>query len=797
MIGKTVSHYRIIEKLGQGGMGVVYKARDTLLDRFVAVKVISPELLKDKVAAGAFIKEAKAASALNQPNILTVHDLVEAEGSRFIMMEFVEGQALRQLIGKKGLELKPLLSIASQVGEALSTAHKIGIIHRDLKPENIMVRTDGLVKVVDFGLAKLLEKPKELEVASATEYSTLPLSAPERISARGGVKQSQIAGTLPYMSPELLFGKTVDQRSDIFSFGIVLYEMATGQRPFDGYTTAETIDFIAQKDPQPIRELSRFTSEKLQDVIEKCLEKDPSNRYQHIEDMVVDLRRVKRESESGKPIQGPPLPILKPPRKTTPFQYAAFGALSAAVIAAVLTYVLYPHHNTVPELVADWGKEIDTATISRDGNLIAFDSDTSGQREIYIVPVKGGVPRQLTHGPGDKSEPRFSPDDKQLLYEVSGDVSEVWVDSTLGGHARKLISNATSADWAPNGTDIAYARESTGQPASLWVSDLAGNDEHSLYTSLFDYISDVNWSPDGKWIFLSDDGGPWLVSPQEYSRVDLKDKFGEYSGSVAWSPDSRSLYYSKREMEALNIWMTTISGGKTERVTHDIEEDSNPMPLPDGKGLLYSIGRSTQALWAASLKTNDREELVKGGWSSAPTISPDHKRVAFLKGEPGDDSGDVWTIDIDGKNAKQITKGMYSYNVFWSPNSMELAYSASVGPETPHRYHLFFIDLATEKPEQITRGTSDDYVCSWSPDGENILYSRFIEGKTTLIVRDLKSGNERVIGEDFDSAEYSRNGKWIVALGASDIPEKRGVWAFASQGGSGRRILPLVLSCVS
>ncbi len=282
MIGKTISHYRILEKLGGGGMGLVFKARDTLLDRDVALKVISTDLLKDAEAVGAFVREAKSASALNHPNIITVHDLLfEAEGAHFIVMELVEGKTLRQLIRKKGVEPKQLFAITSQVGEALSAAHNAGIVHRDLKPENVMVRSDGHVKVVDFGLAKLVARKKETSFDGPTPNSTLPYIGMSGGPNEAPAEKTHIAGTLPYMSPEQLRGDTVDQRSDIFSFGVVVYEMATGRQPFQGRTTAEIITNILEVVPPPLTDLSGAFPEKLQDIVSKCLDKDPSERYQH------------------------------------------------------------------------------------------------------------------------------------------------------------------------------------------------------------------------------------------------------------------------------------------------------------------------------------------------------------------------------------------------------------------------------------------------------------------------------------------------------------------------------------
>jgi eukaryotic-like serine/threonine-protein kinase len=341
MIGKTVSHYRIVEKLGGGGMGVVYKATDTVLDRPVALKVLSAQMLADPAAVRAFLREAKSASSLNHPNILTVHDLIEGDGVHFLVMEFVQGRTLRELISGKGMEVKSLLNISVQVAEALAAAHKAGIIHRDLKPENIMVRSDGHSKVVDFGLAKLVVPQERIVTGPSLTQSTVPFGSAPAAPSELSAQQSRIAGTLPYMSPEQLTGKPLDARTDIFSFGVVLYEMTTAQRPFQGATTGELVQSILEKEPRPVTDSPRVAPEKLPEIIAKCLEKDPDDRYQHIEDAAVDLRRLKRITESaGKAVMA----AVEAPSKRVRWERwrkPAFALMAGiAVLALVLTLAL-------------------------------------------------------------------------------------------------------------------------------------------------------------------------------------------------------------------------------------------------------------------------------------------------------------------------------------------------------------------------------------------------------------------------------------------------------------------------
>jgi len=796
MLGKTISHYRIQEKLGGGGMGVVYKGRDTLLDRAVAIKVLSPELLADETAARGFIREAKAASALNHPNILTVHDLVEAEGVHFLVMEFVEGQTLRARIGKKGMEVKPLLDVSLEVAEALAAAHKAGIVHRDLKPENIMVRTDGHIKVVDFGLAKLLPtRPRIL----ATGESTMPLSAVLPQVPGVGVEQTHIAGTLPYMSPEQLTGKPLDHRTDIYSFGVVLYEMATGQQPHQGRTTAEIVESILTKEPRPATDFSRVVPDKLQEIIGKTMEKDPADRYQHMEDIVVDLRRIKRLSDSGWPSSVPrPRPAegteRKPPR-TSKGWLAAFTVLLVIAISGVLVYLLTRPPRSEVHIVARWGKEVGSASLSADGNTIAFDSDTTGQREIYVMLAKGGPARQITDGPGDKFDPRFSPDGTEIMYTVEGEATEVRKIPTLGGPAERLLNNAGSADWSPDGERIVYARELTGETASIWVSDLTGQNAKKIYTSQFEEIDRLRWSPDGRWIFFNAEEGFKLITPDGMKAQDLTIPEDTSLGDFSWSDDTQYLFYSRRVHGIANIWKISVVDGQSVKVTDGSGDDFDPMPLPKDGGLMYANARPESRIWQITPEGGQPRELLGGGWYTTPAVSPDGKHLAYLEGEPGgSDTGYLSATDIDGQSPSRITAEDNCWSAVWSPDSTRLAYSALVGPIKPKRLHVFTTALYEKTPRQVTSGNFDDYVADWNPDGNYLLFVRVTEGKYGLMSVDLRTGNEALIGRDFEYGKFSRSGQWILAHGVSDRPERKGLWLLPTKGGPPTKLAPDAVS---
>src|SRR5438445_4361958 len=298
MIGRTILHYQIVETLGRGGMGVVYKARDTHLDRFVAIKVLPPEKVADPERKRRFVQEAKAASALNHPNIVHIYDIAEADGIQFIAMEYVPGKTLDQMIGRKGLRLNETLKYAVQIADALSKAHSAGIVHRDLKPSNVMVTGDGLVKVLDFGLAKLTER------TSGEFGDTATMRADEKPDTAEGA----VVGTVAYMSPEQAEGKPVDARSDLFAFGSLLYEMITGQRAFHGDSKLSTLSAILKEDPKPISAVVADAPRDLEKIITRCLRKDPDRRFQHMVDVKIELLEVKEESDSGSAFRDTPSP---------------------------------------------------------------------------------------------------------------------------------------------------------------------------------------------------------------------------------------------------------------------------------------------------------------------------------------------------------------------------------------------------------------------------------------------------------------------------------------------------------
>ncbi|MCJ7755025.1 MAG: serine/threonine-protein kinase, partial [Thermoanaerobaculales bacterium] len=432
MIGKTLAHYKVVSSLGKGGMGEVYVAEDSKLQRRVALKVLPEEMAADPERKARFEREARAVAALSHPNIVTVHSVEEADGVHFITMELVEGKTLAQMLPKKGLSLGEMLEIAVPLADAVSSAHRMGITHRDLKPDNIMISGDGRLKVLDFGLAKLRDPAGPGEGATQAE------------TASAATSEGRILGTVAYMSPEQAEGKAVDSRSDIFSLGTILYEMGTGTRPFRGDTSMSTIGSILKDTPAPATELNRSLPHHLGRVIRRCLAKDPDRRYQTALDLRNELEELKSEFDSGVLAGGPEKAPTHRGRNVRGL--LLLGAVAAVAIVAVGTKTSRQNEEKPPtvfhsrSITSTIGQEADI-NWSPESEFIAFGQVRSGSFDVVVQPVAGGEAVVRAGGPGTETTPRWSPDGKYLAYVSSSEQgSPVLLVPPYGGTPRKLIS---------------------------------------------------------------------------------------------------------------------------------------------------------------------------------------------------------------------------------------------------------------------------------------------------------------------------------------------------------------------
>jgi serine/threonine protein kinase len=749
MIGRTIAHYAFLEKLGEGGMGVVYKARDSHLDRFVALKVLPADKLADAERKRRFVQEAKSASALNHPNIITIHDISEADGTTFIVMEYVAGKALADLIPRHGMRLGEALKHAVQIADGLAAAHAAGIVHRDFKPGNVMVGSDGRVKVVDFGLAKLADR-------GAVSEDEVTAWAGDRPRTAEGL----VVGTAAYMSPEQAEGKSVDARSDIFSFGAVLYEMLTGRRAFQGDSQASTLAAVLRAEPRPASQVVEGLPAETDRVISRCLRKDPERRFQGMADLKVALQELKEESDSGS--------LVAPTRARRTARTGwiwAVGALGVLVLLVASIRYLRPTAVTPPPpltsvpLTTDPGEET-APSFSPDGNQVAFQRTPEQEApDIYLKLIGGGPPLRLTKDPAPDRFPAWSPDGLSIAFvrggmgERSEDHTQILLIPALGGPERRLgeISPTITAPlsplgpylaWLPDGKSlVTFDDPAPGQPTGLCVLSVASGEKRFLTTPPPN-TSDVHpaVSPDGRSVAfvraatlgashlyvlaLSADGR----AAGEPRRLDLP---AAAVASPAWTPDGREIVCRAggAYLGDSRLWVVPATGSGEPRPLATGENGSEPAVSRRGNRLVYSVLRDDSDIWRVDLAGRGagvREEKLIASTRSdiTPQYSPDGSKIAFSSERSG--HSEIWICDSDGANPVQVTTlGTYSGTPRWFPDGRRIVFDS----QTEGQADLYVVETAGGAPRRLTDDPGADVVPSVSADGKWVLFASTRTGR--------------------------------------------------------------------
>jgi Tol biopolymer transport system component len=685
LIGQTISHYRIVEKLGGGGMGVVYKAEDTDLGRFVALKFLPDDLAQDPQALERFRREARAASSLNHPNICTIHEIGRDGDRHFLVMEFLDGVTLKHRISGRPLDLEVLLSLAVEIADALEAAHAAGIIHRDIKPANLFVTKRGHAKILDFGLAKV--RPALDLSASASNGAETTLTLEAHLTSPGTAM-----GTIAYMSPEQIRARELDARTDLFSFGAVLYEMSTGLLPFRGESTGVISEAILNRAPGPILRLNPDLPPEMERIIHKCLEKDRALRYQNASDLRTDLERLRRDTTSAHIAQSQ-TQAAAPARQSHRF-LAAAGLGVALLVLGLVGWLLYRARKISPASAAEWvplTEFTDSAVspaLSPDGRMLAFvrSADTfAGAGQIYVKFLPGGEAVQLTHDALPKMSPVFSPDGSRLAYTVPWDT---WLVPVLGGEPRVWLPNASGLSWIDE-HDLLFSEVKTGIHMGLVAATESRTGTRDLYVPAHErgMAHRSYLSPDRKQVLLveMENGGwqPCRVIPFDGSSTGKQvGPPGAACTTGAWSADGKWVYLSSNAGGRFHIWRQRVADGEPEQITSGPTEEEGIAMSADGHSLITSVGTTQSSVWVHDARGD--HEVSSEGYSflaaSGTALSPDGHKLYYLvqrgTSRTFSGAGDLWVADLESGHNEVVLPGFSITDYVISPDGKRVGFVA-------------------------------------------------------------------------------------------------------------------------
>lgn len=768
--GTKLGPYEIVVLLGEGGMGEVYRATDTRLDRPVVIKILRAHLSSQADSRERFEREARAISALNHPNICQLYDVGTWDGNSYLVLEFLEGETLADRLRKGALPFAQALRYGMELADALNNAHRRGIVHRDLKPGNIFLTSHGECKILDFGLAKLEEE-------TSPEMTTIVRST--ALTSPGST-----VGTLAYMSPEQARGESLDARTDLFSFGAVFYEMASGKMAFRGKTSALICKAILDETPPPLSQANPELPQRLDEIVGKALEKDRGLRYQSAAEIRSDLQRLKRDSESG--VAFPKIAATRRPRR---WKKAGVVLGAGVVLAAALTTVMLfrtsgrsGSDNMKWEQLTFFTDSAVYPALSPDGRMLAFirgNDSFFGPGDVYIKLLPSGDAVQLTHDSTLKLNPVFSPDGSRIAYGTV-DPWDTWEVPVLGGQPHRLLANASSLTWVEGGQRLLFSEIKQGLHMALVSTDAARGQSRDIYVPPGErsMVHHSYLSPDGRWVLIvmmNNQGQiiPCRVVPFEGSsepRVVGPPDATCLSG--AWSPDGKWIYVSANAGGKFHIWRQKFPDGKPEQVTSGPTEELGIAMAPGGKSLLTAVGVWDSTIWVHDAK-GDRQ-LSSEGNAFGSSFSRDGSKLYYLIDSGQSQGLELWVTELASGRSERVLPG---YNV---QASLDLNYTIShderrvaFARKDQHGIsHLWVAPLdRRSSPQQLPAANSED--SPWFlPDGD--LVFRATEGGLNFVCRMRPDGSDRrkVISDPIlDLFAASPDGKWIIASTKSQNEE--------------------------